>query len=166
MTIEQNGVNALIARYQHGIALFEEAVRGAAKDEVDLVPAPGKWTIRQITCHMADSEAVAAVRYRMIAAQPGSSLSAFDQEQWADQLVYSQQPLEEAVTAYVTLRRYNCALLRVLPWEAWSRTAVHVERGEQTLFKMVEHNALHAETHAGQVWNIRKKATAPADRQG
>lgn len=160
MKFEQQQISALVERYENGIPLFDRAVCGASASEIDKISAPGKWTIRQISCHIADSEAVAAVRYRMIAAQPGSSLSAFDQELWAEHLVYSKQPWEVALGAFAATRRYNCAMLRALPVETWSRTAVHVERGEHTLYKMVEHNAQHLENHAGQVTNIRQNSSS------
>ena len=154
-------ISQLLDRYHHGIHLFTETLQGTP---LDVAPAPGKWTARQITCHVADSEAVAAVRYRMIAAQPGSVLSAFDQEKWESQLLYAHQSAEEALAAFSAMRLHNLNMLRGLPLEAWSLTATHEERGEHTLYRMVEHNATHVENHAGQVLAIRQKAasaTAP-----
>lgn len=151
-------VSQLLDRYQTGVTLFTDAVGGVPVDRLDVPPAPGKWTVRQIVCHVADSEAVAAVRYRMIAAQPGSSLSAFDQEKWEHQLWYAHQSLDEALAAFTAMRRHNLNMLRVLPQDAWSRVATHVERGEHTLFRMVEHNATHVESHAGQVLAFRQES--------
>jgi len=48
-------------------------------------PAPGKWSIKEIICHLADVEVVNGWRYRMILAQSGSNLTAFDQDLWASQ---------------------------------------------------------------------------------
>ena len=137
---------------------MEDAVRGAAPYIMDNAPAPGKWTIRQILCHLTDSETVAATRFRMFVAQPGSLLKAYDQEKWADTLGYANMPLEDTLRCFVAVRRNTVNMLRALPLQAWERKAVHEERGEGDLFGQVEHNAKHAETHAGQVMNIRNKA--------
>lgn len=154
MDFDLASVTQLVERYHHGIELFANAARAVPPQHVDSSPAPGKWTARQIICHVADSEAVAIVRYRMIAAQPGSTLTAFDQEKWANETLYSSQPWEEALEAYRVMRRHNVNMLRGLPLSAWSRSAVHVERGENTLYRLVDHNATHAENHTGQLLAI------------
>lgn len=162
MGFDLPAVTELLDRYQKGIMLFEEAVRGVPADRIDSPPQPGKWTARQIVAHVADCEAVAAVRYRMIAAQPGSTLTAFDQEKWANELLYGYQPWEDALRAYSSMRWHNLNMLRGLPLEIWSRSAIHEERGENTLFRMVKHNAEHVENHAGQVLNIRRRFAGAA----
>lgn len=98
----------------------------------------------------------------MIAAQPGSTLTAFDQEKWERELLYGYQPWEDALRAYGSMRWHNLNMLRGLPLEAWSRSAIHEERGENTLFGLVKHNAEHVENHAGQVLNIRRRFAGAA----
>lgn len=144
-------ISEVLSRFEATISLVENAVESSPKEIWDRSPAPGKWSIREITAHLADCEAIAAMRFRLIAAQPGSTLTAFDQEKWAAMLAYSNQPVESALAAYVSMRRYNLAMLGNLPEEAWSRSATHEERGPQTLLMMVEHNSKHAEDHAGQI---------------
>jgi hypothetical protein len=156
MSFDLASVAELLERYHRGIALFEDAARSVPASHMDAPPAPEKWTARQIICHVADSEGVAIVRYRMIAAQPGSTLTAFDQELWASQTLYEFMPWEDALRAYVAMRQHNVNMLRGLPLEAWSRSAIHVERGENSLFKLVQHNAVHVEGHAGQVLKIQR----------
>lgn len=150
-------ITQVIQRFEATIALVENEVKTSLPQIWDKSPAPGKWTIRQIMAHLADCEAIAAMRFRLIAAQPGSTLTAFDQDIWAQKLTYSKQPVETALAAYVTMRRYNVHMLRNLPEDAWSRIAMHEERGPQTLTKMVEHNSKHAEDHAAQIRRIREQ---------
>ena len=147
----------VIKRFEASISLVENEVKTSPSHIWDKAPAPGKWTIRQIMAHLADCEAIAAMRFRLIAAQPGSTLTAFDQEIWAQQLSYSKQPVESALAAYVSMRRYNAEMLRHLPEDAWSHIAIHEERGPQTLTGMVEHNSKHAEDHAAQIHRIREQ---------
>jgi acyl transferase domain-containing protein len=158
MSPDPQAISKLIDRYQQGISTFESAVRGAEPSTFDSAPAPGKWSIRQIAAHLTDSESVAAVRYRMIAAQPGCRLTPYDQDKWAEHLIYTNQPLEETLIAFAAQGRLNVAMLRNLTQEAWARTAIHEERGEYTLYGMVEHNAGHTERHTEQVLSIRQKS--------
>ncbi|PWU01965.1 MAG: hypothetical protein C5B51_21780, partial [Terriglobia bacterium] len=50
---------------------------GAAGIERSL--APGKWSARQILCHLADSEITFAFRLRQAVAEPHHTIQPFDQ---------------------------------------------------------------------------------------
>ena len=152
----------LIARYEKGIELLEQALRGAPSDMLDREPAPGKWTIRQQAAHLADSELVLGTRMRWIASEPGSLLVAFDQDKWAESLSYSRQSPEQALQLFSILRRATAAMLRNLPESAWERTAKHEERGPLSLKRMVELSCEHAEHHTGHMRDIRRKFSAAA----
>ncbi|HUS18550.1 MAG TPA: DinB family protein [Terriglobales bacterium] len=150
-----NTIAQLLDRYHRGTQVFVDAIHSVSPAQVDAPPAPGKWSARQIACHVADSELVAGVRYRMIAAQPGSTLSAFDQEKWESQLHYPRQALPSTLGAFAAMRLYNLEMLRALPLDNWSRVAIHEERGEYTLYGLVTHNAAHVESHTAQILAIQ-----------
>lgn len=151
----------LIARYENGAAVFESALRGLPDELLDVPPAPGKWTIRQIAAHVGDAELVACARFRWIAAEPGSPLKPFDQDKWADALRYKEQSPEEILDMFRALRRVTAAMLRRLPEEAWNRIGVHEERGPVSLERMVELYTTHAVHHANQIMKMRE-TLAPA----
>src|SRR5271170_934519 len=46
-------------------------------------PAPGKWSAREILCHLADCEIVFAFRLRQTLAEPHHVIQPFDQDIWA-----------------------------------------------------------------------------------
>jgi hypothetical protein len=146
----------LISRYEQGIAAFESALDGIPNALLDTAPAPGKWTIRQIAAHLADAELVACSRFRWIAAEPGSPLKSFDQDQWALSLGYAQQSPTNALELFRALRRATAAMLRGLPEGAWQQTGHHEERGPVSLEQMVTLYAGHAEHHAKQIEQMRE----------
>jgi len=152
----------MIDRYEAGISTLQSALRETPEQLLDLAPAPGKWTIRQIVVHVADADLVSAMRFRQIAAEPGAKLIAWDQDVWTDKLNYSQQPLEDALQAFVAVRRYTTQMLRNLPQSAWEQTGDHSERGPVTLVELVDYLGKHAENHAGQVRAIRQKFAGAA----
>lgn len=147
----------LIARYEKGSALLEEALRGVPEAILDRQPAPGKWTIRQLAAHMADAELVSNARFRWVAAEPGIALPAWDQDKWAGSLSYASQSPAEVVALTRLLRQSSAALLRGLPDEAWQRSGVHQERGAVTLLQLVELVAGHLEHHAHHIQELRTK---------
>ena len=66
-------------------ARLRRAMANLSRADLAHRPAPGKWSIKEIICHLADVEVVNGWRYRMILAQSGSNLTAFDQDLWASQ---------------------------------------------------------------------------------
>jgi hypothetical protein len=149
-------------RFENGISAFEDALNGVPPEIIDRSPAPGKWTLRQIAAHLADSELITGVRIRFIAAQPGSPLKAFDQDLWATHLAYDKLSLEESFELFRATRKATASVLRQLPEAAFSNTGVHEERGEVTLLRLVELYTDHAEHHSRQIRELRSKFAAAA----
>jgi hypothetical protein len=117
-------------------------------------PLRGKWSAKEIIAHLNDGELIYGLRYRRIAADPGSLLPAFDQEVWAKELDYKKQPLKANLESFAALRKQNLALLRVLPKGVWTRVSPHPEYGALSLRELVVHLAYHDRGHTSQVERI------------
>ena len=150
-------IRRLIESFENGIQALEDAVRGVKPELLDRAPAPGKWSIRQIVAHNADFDVVNAARLRWLVAQPDKLIIAWDQDVWAGKLHYEKQPLEEALAAFRSARRYTAQMLRQQPDSVWKHTARHEEKGEIKLTDVVAYAGEHAEKHAAQVRGIREK---------
>ena len=57
-------IPTLLERFRRGPELMAVTLTGVFGEEEDYIPAPGKWSIRQLTAHVADTEIVAAGRFR------------------------------------------------------------------------------------------------------
>jgi hypothetical protein len=150
-----NELAELLERYRRGSELLAMATTGAAGPELDFKPAPEKWSVRQIVCHLADSEAVGVMRLRMVAAQDNPALGAYDQEAWADNLDYGRRKISKALETFRQLRNENHELLKGLPETAFDRTGTHVERGKVSLLELVRGDAEHVEGHVKQIQGVR-----------
>jgi hypothetical protein len=147
----------LVSRYEKGISVFEEALKDLPSSVLDRVPAPGKWTIRQIANHLADAELVACARLRWIIAEPGSPLKAYDQDKWASQLGYDSRTPGQSLELFRALRQSTAAMLRAVPDSAWGNTGIHEERGVVSLSQTLETYTTHAEHHAQQIRQLRQQ---------
>src|SRR6266568_2357976 len=94
----------LIEQYKDGYRVVAEALVGAADEELDLRPAPGKWSAREVVHHLADSEMIAAVRLRVMVAVDNAQIVGFDQDQFASRLYYDR-PIEASLDAFKAARR-------------------------------------------------------------
>lgn len=150
-------ISDLLERFRRGPELLAMVLTGVFGEEEDFVPAPGKWSIRQIIAHLADSEIVCAHRMRQIVAEDQPTLIAFDQEAWARNLDYARRKPKQSLESFRRVRGENYELLKELPEAAYARTGNHSERGPITLRFQLELLAEHAESHARQMQAIREE---------
>ncbi|HXJ39535.1 MAG TPA: DinB family protein, partial [Bryobacteraceae bacterium] len=131
-------VQEALTQFRAGPGALDAAVAGATPDELSFSPAAGKWNIRQIVRHVADTEIVAGMRLRHIAAEDRPTLIPFDQDAWATNLDYAAASPADSLVTFRTLRNDTARLLESLPVAAFDRTGIHPERGERSLLAFVE----------------------------
>src|SRR5262249_3152507 len=144
-----------LERFRRGAEVLATVLTGAAGEEVDFVPSPGKWTIRQIMAHLADGELVGAFRLRLVIAEDNPTLTAFDQDAWTRNLDYARRKPTQSLDTFRRLRAENYELLKELPESAFDRVGLHTEDGRRRLRGRPEGLADNAESHARQLQTIR-----------
>jgi hypothetical protein len=122
--------------------------------------APGKWAIRDVLAHLADSELMGGVRLRLVLAQDRPALIGYAQDLWSDRLRYSEVNVRQALEQFSVLRRSNLRLWENLSPADLTRVGVHNERGEESLGHMRNLYAGHDILHLNQLSRIRKSVTA------
>jgi len=145
----------LLERFRRGAELVAVATTGAAGPMLDFRPAEGKWGVRTIVCHLADTETVLAMRLRQVIAEDNPIIPAIDQDAWADRLDYNRRKLSPALETFRRTRAENYDLLKDLPEEAYARTGQHTKRGVITLLDLLRIFAEHAEKHVQQIHAAR-----------
>src|ERR1051326_6644878 len=119
--------------FRRGTSVLDEALRGATEEETTFVPAPGKWNIRQLARHVADTEIVVGMRMRQIIAEDKPTLIPFDQEKWAANLDYEKADAFDSLARFQSMREDTARVLEILPEPVFERVGVHPERGEKSL---------------------------------
>lgn len=114
--------------------------------------AQGKWSARDILCHLADSEIVFAFRLRQALAEEHHVIQAFDQEKWAPP--YRSLNADAALATFEQMRKWNLALLETVTPSQLSKPVMHPERGEMTFETIVETMAGHDLNHVKQLEEI------------
>lgn len=148
---EPNEIQDLLERFRRGAELVAVVTTGAAGAELDFSPAPGKWSVRQIVCHLADSEMVGRDRISRVIAEDNPSIIGYDQDAWAEKLDYRTRKFSQALETFRRIRGENYELLKHQPAEAWSRIGTHNQRGPVSLGDLLRIYAEHAEKHALQI---------------
>jgi DinB superfamily len=114
--------------------------------------APGKWSSRQILCHLADCELVFSFRLRQTLAEDRHVIQPFDQDKWAN--TYGAYEAGEALALFAAARRWNVKLVRAASPAMLSKAVNHPERGEMTFKTIVETMAGHDLNHLQQLETI------------
>jgi uncharacterized damage-inducible protein DinB len=128
---------------------LESLVRAMGAGRITTPPAPGKWSARDILCHLADCELAFGFRLRQTLAEDNHTIQPFDQEKWA--APYAGLSAADALVAFAALRRWNLALIQAsLPTHA-NKAVSHPERGAMTFSTIVETMAGHDLNHLGQL---------------
>jgi hypothetical protein len=116
---------------------------------VEDMPAPGKWSARQIICHLADCEIVFAYRLRQALTQEHHVIQPFDQDQWAT--MYDACDTPTALAVFSTVRDWNVRLISGMTPEHLGKKLTHPERGEMHVAVVVETMAGHDLNHIAQI---------------
>ena len=118
-------------------------------DGIERPYAPGKWNVRQILCHLADTELVFALDLRQTLAEEHHVVQPMDQDKWAAN--YDAYGARAALEVFTAVRKWNLALLAVVPPAAMSKPVTHPERGQLTCRTLVEIMAGHDLNHLAQI---------------
>ena len=151
----RNPVEAL----QNTVSALEQIRRGLSTEQITQPEAPGKWSIRHVLQHLADSELVWGYRLRMVLAHDRPPLTGYDQDLWAERL---EADADQAMDDFGLLRRANLRLLARASDEDLKRVGVHAERGAESVEHMIRLYAGHDLLHLEQLARIRRAMTQSA----
>ena len=137
-------------------AALQQVIDSTPDDVLARPEAPGKWSMRHVLAHLADSDLVWGWRVRLILAQDRPSLTGYDQDRWATRLGYANSDPRDSVAMFSILRRMNLRLLDRAAPEDLQRVGVHIERGEESLAHQLKLYAGHDILHLNQLERIRR----------
>lgn len=110
-------VDALI-----GGAEIATALLGDLPDDIAArAYAPGKWTLKEVVLHCADTERIFAYRALRIARGDTTPLPGFDENAYTPISGASSRTLEDILDELQSVREASVTLFSGLPSEAWTR---------------------------------------------
>jgi hypothetical protein len=151
MKMEKEARKTLVAKYKDGYRAVAEALAGATEAELDMAPAPEKWTPRQIVHHLADSEMTSAIRLRLLIASDRPRIMGYDQDEFAKRLHYPDRSIAASLEAFKGARASSGEILDHLTDAEWERQGTHSEIGPYSVDLWLEIYAVHAHNHAAQI---------------
>ena len=149
--------HAAFADYLAGPAALRQAIAGMTPAQLNAAPISGKWSTRQVICHIADFEPVYADRIKRVIAEDEPLLMSGDPDQFAAKLAYDQRDLETELQLIEAVRRHLASILRTLPAETFQRAGKHSRDGQLTIETLLTRITGHIPHH---VQTIAEKRAA------
>lgn len=127
----------------------------------DIPPAPGEWNAHQVVLHLADNEAVNAVRFRAVLTEDEPELYGYDSDDWT--VFYELEDVETALVRWETQRANTVKLLRSLSEAEIGRRGVISYRGPESVRVLAAVLAGHDRDHVGQIEDALRSAESASD---
>jgi uncharacterized damage-inducible protein DinB len=130
-----------------GPAKVRLAVRGLSAEQLRARPVPGKWSILEVICHLADSDQAWAHRIKRAIAEEKPLLIGYDETRFAASLGYHDRNVEDELELSEQMRRQLAQIVRGLKPEKLKQVAIHSESGKMNLEEMLKIEIDHVEHH-------------------
>ncbi len=130
-----------------GPAKVRHALRGLSAEQLRARPVPGKWSILEVVCHLADSDQAWAHRIKRVIAEENPLLIGYDESRFAAALGYHDRDVMQELEFSERTRRQLAQIVRGLKPEALSRCGIHNESGRLNLEQMIQIEIAHVEHH-------------------
>jgi uncharacterized damage-inducible protein DinB len=99
-------------------------VRGLDEQQALHAYAEGKWSIKTVIGHIADSERVLSCRALRFARHDTTPLPGFDENRYAATARFDARPIASLVAELAAVRAATAALFDSLDDDAWTRTGL------------------------------------------
>jgi hypothetical protein len=147
---------ALLDAYLGGSDRLRSAVSGVGREQTILRPIPGKWSVLEVVCHLADTDANVAHRIKRILSEDRPVFDRVQPDLMQAALAYHERDVEEELTLFDVGRRQVGRILAASPAEAWERTGVVRDRGDRSVAQMVDGAVQHLAHHLAFVAEKRR----------
>ena len=139
--------HSLIDQYLAGPRQLRAALAGVNTEQLEARPIPGKWSIKEVVCHIADYEPVYVDRMKRVIAEDQPMLLAGSPDAFVARLAYDQRDVDEELALIEIVRSQMARILRSLPSQDFQRTGNHSVRGPVDLGTLLQQITDHIPHH-------------------
>jgi hypothetical protein len=140
-------IPGLIELYAGGAELLRVAIPIRSPVDWDARPIEGRWSVREVVCHLADSEIVYADRMKRVIAEERPTFFEADPNLFRPALFCSERPLVGELDVVTAVRAHMLPILRSCAPDDFQRTGVHSLDGTLTLQRLLERITAHIPHH-------------------
>lgn len=144
-------VDICMAQFIHLLDTIPSQLRSLSEEEFSLIPAPGKWSKKQIIGHLIDS--ATNNHHRFVRAQfDDKPKILYDQELWNQHSYYQDMSQEHIISFWEKYNRHIVELMKRLPAEMFEKECTMSDGRGYTIEWVFEDYVRHLEHHLRQIF--------------
>ena len=148
----------ILSKLQETPKAMATLFRGLSDEALRRKPAPEKWSMLEILCHLRDVEFLFVERYGKIANHDRPQLRMVNQDELAAMLRYNEDDPAAVQREFQALRAEAVALLSALAQQSWERIGLHPKRGEFSIAANAVMHVTHDAKHLDRLRTLREQA--------
>ncbi|PRD45041.1 DinB family protein [Sphingobacterium haloxyli] len=110
----ENVVGAVMDELHEQVETFPEFIQSIPDDLGDYTYADGKWTIKEVLCHILDTERVMAYRALRFARNDMTELAPFEQDEFVQNGRHNERSIDSIEEEFIHLRKANLMFFNTL----------------------------------------------------
>jgi hypothetical protein len=146
----------LIDAYLAGPNDLRAATTLLTRDQLIARPIPGKWSVLEVICHLADTDSNIAHRLKRVLSEERPMFERVKPDLMLAALAYHDRDAEEELALIDFTRRQIGRILNASPPEAWERTGIVGDRGDKTVSQMLNGAIQHVAHHLSFIVEKRR----------
>ena len=145
----------MIEALQRNEGLRAGLIEGIGDEQARWNPAPGAWSILEVTNHLHDEERDDfRLRLDLLLHHPGTPWPGIDPEGWCLERTYNDRDPAESLERFRTERRKSITWLRSLEEPAWEKVYHHPRLGDLRAGDLLASWLVHDYLHARQLTKL------------
>ena len=138
----------VIQRLANNLYVIKAQLQNLSLDEVTFKPAPDKWSMLEVLCHLVDEEKEDfRIRVKYVLEDPTQPLPKFNPVDWVQNRNYAGQNFENKVEEFLNERTKSIEWLESLQEPQWDNTYHHPTAGPMSaklfLANWLAHDYIH-----------------------
>lgn len=137
----------LIDAYCEGPAILQASLKRVDTRRLDLRPIEGRWSIREVVCHLADSEIVYVDRMKRVLAEENPTFFEADPDNFRQSLHAMNRGIENELKVVTLMREHMSPILCSIDPIDFHRAGQHSCEGPMTLMTLLQRITAHIPHH-------------------
>jgi hypothetical protein len=146
-----------IEHLSHAAQNLQAAVSGLTADQLDTPYRLGRWNVRQVAHHLADSHMNGYIRFKLALTENEPTIKPYDEARWAELSDSIEMPPQVSIEIFDALHKRWVALCEAMTPAQFALCYHHPERGICTLDGRVRECAWHSRHHVAQITALRER---------
>ncbi|MDE1154270.1 MAG: putative metal-dependent hydrolase [Acidobacteriaceae bacterium] len=155
-TVSADDLASAVATISELPEQLRAAVTRLDDDQLDTPYRDGGWTLRQVVHHVADSHAMALIRFKKALTEDNPVVFAYKEAEYAKLDDYNA-PVEWSLDILENTHARWVMLMESMTAAQWKRAVQHPERGLQPLDQMALLYSWHSRHHTAHITHLRRR---------